>query len=160
MSFHRRLATKSGMAGFCRLVHPTVINQDDISTGMPSLTRIERNLEDDPPVGIGRRGRRLDEAVDRLAMKAFVFVGRDRFVLSRLILAPLAEEATALNELARFDFKNIGEVAPLHHPEVKGRPLRTVVGDIEVFVNPPPDAALESKADCTGRQDRSEERRV
>src|SRR6516164_7208857 len=148
---HRR--EKAGLASFPDTIARRVklllaILERIEQAGMPSLARLKRDLEAEPPIG-GNGLARCTRHCDR--QRAVKITVRIRGAKPLPALRPFGGDLAAAYDLARLHLENIGKVASQRDFELKAHRLQAVVGDIEILVHAADDRSADREADGAWR---------
>src|SRR5215813_5491230 len=111
---------------------------------MPSLARLKRDLEAEPPIG-GNGLARCTRHCDR--QRAVKIAVRVRGTKPLPPLRPFGGDLAAAYDLARLHLENVGKVASQRDLELKAHWLQGVVGDIEIFVHTADDRSTDREAE-------------
>src|SRR5581483_7864190 len=117
-------------------------------TGVPTVSRIELDLEADAAIGIDRARPVIAHADRQLAAEIPIPV---QIFETGLRIGPLREDTAPANDAARPHLKQIGEIAPDGDLEIESHRFQAIVDDVEIFVNAAADRAAEGQPQCPGR---------
>ena len=111
---------------------------------MPSLVRLKRDVEAEPPVGGDSLARCTRHRGCHGTVKIPVRI-RGANPLPRL--RPFSGDLAAAYDVARLHLEDVGEVASKGDLELKPHRLHAVVGDVEIFVQAAADRSADGEAE-------------
>src|ERR1700734_2556818 len=132
---------------WCVKALPAILERVE-QAGVPGFTRLKRDLEAEPSVGIDRLAGRARDSYGHAAVKIPIRIRRVK-PLPRL--GPLRCDLPTADNLPRLDLENIGKVTPQRDLELKPHRFHAVVGDVEIFVNTAADRSAEGQAEYARR---------
>ena len=120
-----------GDAGFRRPIAPPAGRDRIFEAAVPDPARLDRDFEAAPPIRV-KTGRAVaaTHGLD-LAHKIAVAVAGNEL---RLVLRPFGGDPAAPDQMAAFDFEEIGKIAAHRDFEIELDRVGAVVGDVDVFV--------------------------
>src|ERR1700684_4309650 len=117
---------------------------------MPGLPRLKRDVEAQTPISVHRRlAIALAGADDHLAAEILVAISEPQCLP---LTGPRCGDATAPYDMVTLHLKDIGEIGPDRDLQIKAYRALTIIGDVDVLMQPAIDMAADHQAPSGGRK--------
>src|SRR5262249_25461504 len=127
-----------------RRVEPLFAIRDRVEqAGVPSLARLKRDLEAEPPIGGNGLARCTRHADCHRPLKIPVRIDGTKSLPS---LRPFSGNLASTYDVARLHLKDVSKITSQRDFELKTHRLHAVVGDVEIFVQAADDRSTDREA--------------